>query len=85
MATLARRTAKIALFIFLFCLSARFIDPATFLSLDTSENFALWKDGIVSQENYDDLLVLTWVACSFISAIVGCIVILKLIKKVRSK
>jgi len=34
------------------------------------EVFASWMHGNVSQENVDDLWVITWIVCSFLFAIV---------------
>lgn len=82
---LAMKLAKVALFFALIYLAAMAISPESFISLDASESFAKWEDGFVSQENFDDLWVLIWVVCSVLTAVVGYIVIMKLIKKIRSK
>ncbi|MFG6654878.1 hypothetical protein ACG0Z5_10450 [Scandinavium sp. M-37] len=81
--TLARRIAKIVWFVLLFCLGARLIDPAAFISLDTTQRFAEWVHGYSSQENFDDLWVLAWVVCSLVFAIVGYLVSMLIIRKVR--
>ena len=83
MIILVRSIAKIGLFIVLFCLGARLIDPATFISLDTTSAFAQWIYGNVNQENFDDLWVLSWVVFSFIFAIVFYKVMMLILKKVR--
>jgi len=70
MISLVRSIAKIGLFIVLFCLGARLIDPPTFISVDATSAFAQWIYGNVNQENFDDLWVLAWVVFSFIFAIV---------------
>ncbi len=55
MISLVRSIAKIGLFIVLFCLGARLIDPATFISLDATSAFAQWIYGNVNQESTDHL------------------------------
>lgn len=81
--TLARRFAKIAWFVLLFCLGTRLIDPASFISLETTQRFAVWLHGYSSQENFDDLWVLTWLVCSLVFASISYIVTIKIIRKVR--
>lgn len=81
MIILVRSIAKIGLFIVLFCLGARLIDPATFITLDATSAFAQWIYGNVNQENFDDLWVLSWVVFSFIFAMVFYKVIMLLIHK----
>lgn len=85
MIILARSIAKIGLFIVLFCLGARLIDPATFISLDATSAFAQWIYGNVNQENFDDLWVLSWLVFSFIFAMVFYKVIMLLLNKYVSK
>lgn len=85
MIILVRSIAKIGLFIVLFCLGARLIDPATFISLDATSAFAQWIYGNVNQENFDDLWVLSWVVFSIIFAIVFYKVIMLLINKYTCK
>ncbi len=85
MIILVRSIAKIGLFIVLFCLGARLIDPATFISLDATSAFAQWIYGNVNQENFDDLWVLSWVVFSIIFAIVLYKVIMLLINKYTCK
>lgn len=67
--TFARRLAKTTCFITLFWLGTRVIYPEKFISLYTAERFARWVHGYSSQENFDDLWVLTWVAGSFAFAV----------------
>ncbi|MFI8418657.1 hypothetical protein ACQKDS_19805 [Serratia sp. NPDC078593] len=81
--TLARRFAKLALFIFLVWGLAHIIDPARFISLETTQDFARWKDGSVNQENFDDLCVLLWVIGTFFFAWLTYTVIMFLIRKMR--
>ena len=81
--TLARRLAKIAWLIGLFYIGLRIIYPEKFISLYASERFAQWVYGYSSQENFDDLLVLTWVVCSFAFAVVGYMLSMGIIRKVR--
>ena len=85
MISLVRSIAKIGLFIVLFCLGARLIDPATFISLDATSAFAQWIYGNVNQENFDDLWVLSWVVFSIIFAIFFYKVIMLLINKYTCK
>jgi len=85
MISLVRSIAKIGLFIVLFCLGARLIDPATFISLDATSAFAQWIYGNVNQENFDDLWVLSWVVFSFIFAIVFYKAMMLILKKYVSK
>ncbi|GAL57717.1 hypothetical protein EV102420_08_01800 [Pseudescherichia vulneris NBRC 102420] len=85
MISLVRIIAKVGLFIVLFCLGARLIDPATFISLDATSAFAQWIYGNVNQENFDDLWVLSWVVFSFIFAMVFYKVTMLLINKYVSK
>lgn len=82
---LAMKLGKLALFFVLLYLAALEINPESFISLEASESFAQRADGFVSQENFDDLWVLTWVVCSVLSAVVGYVVIMKSIKKIRRK
>lgn len=81
--TLARRLAKVTWFIGLFYIGLRIICPEKFISLYTSERFAQWVYGYSSQENFDDLWVLTWLVCSFTFAVVGYLLSMKIIRKVR--
>ncbi|QCT22498.1 hypothetical protein FEM41_24070 [Jejubacter calystegiae] len=81
--TLARKLSKILWFAALFYLGLRLIDPAKFISLHTTQRFALWAEGSVSQENFDDLWVLAWVVCSFLFATVGYLALMWTIRKVR--
>lgn len=81
--TLARRLAKIAWFIGLFYIGLHIIYPEKFISLYTSELFAQWVYGYSSQENFDDLWVLTWVVSSFAFAVVGYLLSMGIIRKVR--
>lgn len=81
--TLVRRLAKIAWFIGLFYIGLRIIYPEKFISLYTSERFAQWVYGYSSQENFDDLWVLTWVVCSFTFAVVGYLLSMGTIRKLR--
>lgn len=81
--TLARELAKTAWFISLFWLGTRVIYPEKFISLYTSERFAQWVHGYSSQENFDDLWVLTWVVGSFAFAVVGYLFSMWIIRKVR--
>jgi len=83
MIILVRSIVKIGIFIVLFCLGAKLIDPATFISLDATSAFAQWIYGNVNQENFDDLWVLSWVVFSFIFAIVFYKVMMLILKKVR--
>lgn len=76
---------KVILFIGLFCLGAMIINPEIFISLETSERFAIWIYGFVSQENFDEFWVLTWMVCSLLTAIVGYLMAMKLIKILRRK
>lgn len=85
MISLVRSIAKIGLFIVLFCLGARLIDPPTFISVDATSAFAQWIYGNVNQENFDDLWVLAWVVFSFIFAMVFYKVIMLLLNKYVSK
>lgn len=85
MISLVRSIAKIGLFIVLFCLGARLIDPATFISLDATSAFAQWIYGNVNQENFDDLWVLSWVVFSIVFAIFFYKVIMLLINKYTCK
>lgn len=80
---LVRRLAKIIWFMLLFCLGARLIDPATFISLDTTEHFARWLYGYSSQENFDDLWVLLWVVCSLAFAIASYLITILIVRKLR--
>ncbi|MDW8845382.1 hypothetical protein SD961_05645 [Erwinia sp. MMLR14_017] len=81
--TFARRLDKIAWFAVLFYIGTRFIYPVKFISLYTSERFAQWVHGYSSQENFDDLWVLTWVVCSLVFAVVGYLTSMWGIRKVR--
>ncbi|KGT92908.1 hypothetical protein NG99_13330 [Erwinia typographi] len=83
MATLARRFARMAIFIALFCLGARIIDPSTFISLELTEAYAQWQDGYVSQENFEDLWVIAWLLSSLIFAIIGDVLIIRIARRVR--
>jgi len=81
--TLARKLAKTVWFIALFWLGTRVIYPEKFISLYTSERFAQWVHGYSSQENFDDLWVLTWVAGSLAFAVVGYLFSMWIIRKMR--
>lgn len=81
--TLARRLAKTIWFMALFWMGTRFIYPESFISLYTSERFAQWIHGYSSQENFDDLWVLVWIAGSFAFAAVGYLLSMWIIRKVR--
>lgn len=81
--TLARRLAKIAWFIGLCYSGLHVIYPETFISLYTSERFAQWVYGYSSQENFDDLWVLTWMGGAFAFAVVGYLLSMWIIRKVR--
>ncbi|MGK7247437.1 hypothetical protein ACSPAH_23340 [Buttiauxella agrestis] len=81
--TLARKLTKICWFIALFWLGTRLIYPESFISLETTRSFALWAEGNVSQENFDDLWVLAWVVCSFLFAVMGYLLSMWIIRKVR--
>jgi len=81
--TLVRRLAKTAWFIMLFWVGTRLIYPESFISLETSRSFALWAEGSVSQENFDDLWVLAWVVCSFAFAVAGYLASMWAIRKMR--
>ena len=87
--TLARRVvhglAKTAWFVGLFYIGLRVIIflPEKFISLYTSERFAKWVYGYSSQENFDDLWVLTWVLGSIVFAVVGYLLTKWIIRKVR--
>lgn len=81
--TFAHRLAKIAWFTGLFYLGLRIIYPEKFISLYASERFAQWVYGYSSQENFDDLWVLTWVVCSFAFAAVGYLLSMRIIRKMR--
>ena len=85
MIILVRSIAKIGLFIVLFCLGARLIDPAMFISLDATSAFAQWIYGNVNQENFDDLWVLSWVVFSFIFAIVFYKIFMLIFKRLSQK
>jgi hypothetical protein len=80
---LARRMAKIFWFVALFWIGTRLIYPESFISLETSRSFALWAEGSVSQENFDDLWVLAWIACSFLFAMMGYLTSMWVIRKMR--
>jgi len=84
MIILVRSIAKIWIFIVLFCLGARLIDPATFISLDATSAFAQWIYGSVNQENFDDLWVLSWIVLSFIFAIFFYKILMLVLKKSAS-
>jgi len=79
------KLAKFVLFIGLLYLGGTIINPESFISLDATERFAKWESALVSQEDFDDLWVLTWVVFSLLTAIFGYIAIMKLIKKIRGK
>lgn len=81
--TLARRVAKLVWFALLLYIGARIINPAVFISLEATQQFALWAEGNVSQENFDDLWVLAWVVCSFTFAVIGYIITMQFIRKMR--
>lgn len=80
---LAIRLAKTVWFTALFLLGTRLIYPESFVSLYTSERFARWVHGYSSQENFDDLWVLTWLIGSFAFAVVGYQLSMWTIRKVR--
>lgn len=81
--TFARRVVHLVWFGLLCYIGARLIDPAKFISLETTQHFAEWLDGNVSQENFDDLWVLAWVACSLLFATVCYIATIQIIRKIR--
>lgn len=81
--TFALRIAYLVWFVLLCYIGARLIDPAKFISLETTQHFAEWMDGNVSQENFDDLWVLAWVICSLAFAMVGYIATIRIIRKIR--
>lgn len=81
--TLARKLMKTGWFIALFWLGTRLIYPESFISLETTRSFAQWAEGSVNQENFDDLWVLSWVVCSFAFAVVGYLLSMWIIRKVR--
>jgi len=83
MLTLVRWVAKSALLVLLFCTGAMLIDPATFISLDTANSFAEWTYGDVNQENFDELWVLTWIACSMLFSLAGYFLIIRIARKMR--
>lgn len=82
---LVRWMAKTAWFVGLFYIGLRVIVfyPEKFISLYASERFAKWVYGYSSQENFDDLWVLTWVVCSFAFAVVGYLLTMWIIRKLR--
>ncbi|MBV8042581.1 hypothetical protein [Pluralibacter sp.] len=81
--TLARWLVKIGWFLGLLYIGLRIISPEKFISLYTSERFAQWVHGYSSQENFDDLWVLTWVVSSLAFAVVGYLLSMWIIRKVR--
>lgn len=80
--TFARRVVHLIWFALLCYIGARLIDPATFISLETTQCFAEWLNGNVSQENFDDLWVLAWVVCTLIFATVGYMITIQIIRKI---
>lgn len=81
--TLARRLVKTAWFAALVWFGSCLIYPESFISLHTSERFAQWVHGYSSQENFDDLWVLTWVTGSFAFAVVGYLLSMWIVRKMR--
>lgn len=81
--TFALKLAKLMWFMLLVCVGAVGIDPAKFISLETAQRFALWTEGNVNQENFDNLWVLAWIGCSLGFAIVGYQLTMIIIRKMR--
>lgn len=81
--TFARRLGKVIWFIGLYYIGLRIISPEKFISLYTSERFARWVYGYSSQENFDDLWVLTWLCISFVFAVLGYLLTMWILRKVR--
>ena len=83
MGVFVRSLGKIIFFFAMFCLGARLIDPATFISLHTTSAFSEWIYGNVNQENFDDLWVIIWILCSFIFAVISYKIAILIIHKMR--
>lgn len=82
-AQLARRLLKIILFIALFALSAKMIDVTVLIKADEGIRFAHWLYGEATAENADDLLFFAGVGISLITACIGYLFIMLIIKKTR--
>ncbi|OUI86827.1 hypothetical protein HK11_12585 [Acetobacter sp. DmW_043] len=68
--TISRKSLNLFIFFVFLYIGLRLIDPAKFISVEYANKFAIWKDGYVGGENYDDLWVILWVVFSFIFAVI---------------